>query len=201
MSLNAVAGAMGVSPKIKPYPWSVIASLGYTNYQSMYSRDGQTVLGRLALSKEMFTTKQLGFGLELGIQNGNTMRLKVSQPLLNRLGGLPIQSTVKPMADLLVTVKEQILGSDQFFGVLKGGIAYRQWQFDNRSSINSLSNIAGEIQAGIGYPISQMTSLSLLYQAIIGGDPDFRINPINATASVSTIPIQQSLLLSISLVL
>ena len=198
-SLNVTAGTMGTLQATESHRWSVTASLGDTNYQSMYSDDGQTVLGRLALGRELFAQKQFTFGLELGVQNGNSMRLNVPQATLDELGGLPIQSTVKPMLDLLVTANTLRLGTSEFFGQLKGGIAYRRWQFDDRTSINNLSNMAGEIQAGIGYPISQTTTLSLLYQGIFGGNPDFSVNATSATGSVSTIPIQQGVLLSLSL--
>jgi hypothetical protein len=122
---------MGTLQATNSHPWSVTASLGYTNYQSMYSDDGQTALGRLAIGKELFTRKYLIFGLEIGVQSGNTMRLNVPQITLDEIGGLPNQSTVKPTLDLLATAKIQPLGSSQFFGEIKGGIAYRQWQADS----------------------------------------------------------------------
>jgi hypothetical protein len=123
----------------------------------------------------------------------------VPQTVLDELGGLPIQSTVKSLLDLLVTAKTLPLGANDFFAQLKGGIAYRQWQFDDRTSINNLGTIAGELQAGLGYPISPSTTLSVLYQGIFGGTPKLYVETASASASVSTLPIQQGVLLSLAL--
>ena len=180
--------------------WSVTASLGYTNYQNMNQATGQTMLGRLAFGKEFFSRGPLGFGLELGGQNGNSMQLSASPAQLETLGSLPIQSTVKPIFDVLATVRTAPLGASSLFGQLKGGVAYRRWQFEDRDSINNLSQLAGEIQAGLGFPLSERTNLSLLYQGIFGGNPKFSVNTVNETGHVDSIPIQQGLLLSLSLI-
>lgn len=178
--------------------WSITASIGYTDYLSMYSNDGETLLGRLAFHRAFYIKQAITYGLELGVQNGNKMRLSVPQATLDELGSTPIQSTAKPLLDLLATTKIQPFNFNPLFGEIKGGIAYRQWQFDDRDSINNLSNIAVEVQAGVGYSISQVTQLSLLYQGIFGGDPNFSVDSSNTTGSVSTIPIQQGVLLSLS---
>jgi len=180
------------------HPWSVTASLGYTDYQQAYQSDGQTALGRLAIDRALFIKKHTALGLELGVQNGNSMRLDAPQATLDVLGGLPIQSTVKPLLDLLATAKTEALGKSLVFAQVKGGIAYRRWQFEDRTSVSNLSNIAGELQAGFGIPLSQTTNLSLLYQGIYGGNPNFTVNATNGTGHVSTIPIQQGALLSLS---
>lgn len=185
---------------VENHPWSFTASLGYTNYQSMYLNDGQTILVRLAFGREFFINKQIAYGLELGAQNGNKMRLNVPQETLDELGGLPVQSTVKPLLDLLATAKIQPFGLSPFFGEIKGGIAYRHWQFDDRTSVNSITNIAGEVQTGIGYSINKMTTLSLLYQGVFGGNPNFSVDAASTTGSVATIPIQQGVLLGLSYV-
>ncbi len=190
------AAAMATTPT--SHLWSVIASLGYTNYQNMYLNDGQTAVGRVAIGRELFTKQQTLFGLELGLQNGNSMRVGASQATLNKLGGLPIQSTVKPMLDLLLTAKTATFSTIPIFGQLKGGVAYRRWQFENRTSVNDISNLAAEIQVGVGVPLNPTTSLSLLYQGIYGGSPNFTANSADGTGHVSTIPVQQGILLSLS---
>ena len=179
--------------------WSVTASLGYTDYQNMYLNTGQTVIGRLAFGKEFFTKGPFSFGMELGAQNGNSMQLAASEEALRVLGGLPIQTTVKPIFDVLATLNTAPIGKSTLFGQLKGGVAYRRWQFEDRNSINNLSQLAGEIQAGLGLPLSEKTRLSLLYQGIFGGNPQFNVNTITETGHVGSIPIQQGLLLSLSL--
>jgi hypothetical protein len=82
------------------------------------------------------------------------MRLDVTQDILDELGGLPIQSTIKPLLDLLVSIKRIPSNNGPLFSVLKGGIAYRRWQFENRDSINDVAELAAEVQAGLGYTIS-----------------------------------------------
>ena len=171
LSLNSFAGTMGPTeagpPPSASYPWAVIGSLGYVNYLNS-DCDGQTAVGRFAIVRELFTIPYSSFGLEMGVQSGNTMGLDVPEATLEELGGVPIQSTMKPMLDLLATVKFNLLGSP-FFAQLKGGAIYRQWQFDGRNSILNLSKINAEVQAGFGYSIGQYGSLSLLYQGVDGG--------------------------------
>lgn len=186
-------------------PWSATLSLGYTNYNHMYSGDGQTPVGRLAVGRRLIAFNCFEFGIEAGYQNGNTMRLDVPQETLDLIGGLPIQSTAKSMLDLLITAKTPTFGSTPFFAALKGGIAYRRWQFDDRSTINDRSQLAGEVQAGLGYQISKRADLTLYYQGIYGGQPNFKVNRYEVDdeiyysgGHVSNIPIQNGALLSLS---
>jgi hypothetical protein len=178
--------------------WSVTASIGYTNFENMYGNEGQTAVGRLAFDKGLLKIKQFEIGAEFGIQNGNSMRLKVSQTDLDLLGGSPVQTTVNPILDLLATVMVQPLKNTPIFAQIKGGIAYRSWQFEDRTSINPVSNIAGEIQAGLGVAISKRSRLSLLYQGIFGGNSNFVVDSNNEVAHVSTIPAQNGILLSMN---
>lgn len=199
LSSTVFAGTMGTLEPSSSNLWSVTASLGYSVYQDMFRDDGQAAIGRLAIGRMLFDSNQLAFGVEVGVQNGKTMRLAVPQVLLDELGGLPIQSTLNPMLDLLATVKTAPLGASSMYGQLKGGIAYRRWQFDNRDSINDLSQVAGEVQAGLGYAISSHADLNLSYQGVFGGNPNFTVNTINQTGHVNTIPMQNGVLLGVTL--
>ncbi len=187
-------------PTESNHPWAITASIGYTDFQNSYKNEGQTILGRLAFDRELLNFKLAKFGVEVGVQNGNSMRLSVSQTTLDELGGSPIQTTVKPILDLLATVATVPFGKSSIFAQVKGGIAYRSWQFDDRTSINFLSNIAGEVQAGLGVALNSNTSLSLLYQGIYGGNPDFVVNATNETGTINNIPMQNGVLLSLSVV-
>lgn len=187
-----------VAPAEDAHLWSLTASIGYTNFQNMYQSEGQTALGRLAFGAALLDTDFFNFGVELGVQNGNQMRLDVSEADLNALGGSPIQTTVKPTLDLLATAMSAPLLNTPLFAQIKGGIAYRRWQFDDRTSIDFLSNVAGELQAGIGIAISKTANLSVLYQGIYGGNPNFVVNTTNETGSISTVPIQNGVLLSLA---
>lgn len=126
------------------------------------------------------------------------MRYFPSQAAVDALGGLPIQTTVKPILDLLATLKSNSFGTTPIFAQFKGGIAYRRWQFNDRDSINDKSQIAGEVQAGLGYAISERARLSLSYQGIFGSTPEFRFDPDSATGRVSNIPIQNGVLFGLT---
>ncbi len=179
--------------------WSAIISTGYTNYSHMYAGDGQTPIARLAIARSFKTTaSHWGFGIETGVQTGNTMRLENSQATFNLLGAFsPIQTTVKPMLDLLLTAKKSF-SDNPLFLIGKAGIAYRRWQFDNVNTINDLSEINAEAQMGVGYQINERTDLDFLYQGIFGGNPNFTANIATGTGHVSDIPIQQGACLSLS---
>lgn len=183
-----------------PSPWSVTASVGYTVFENMYENEGQTPVGRLAFDKGILNIKNLDIGVELGVQNGNSMRLNVSQADLDLLGGAPVQTTVNPIIDLLATITTKPIKNTAIFAQIKGGIAYRSWQFEDRTSINPVSNIAGEVQAGLGVALSKMSKLSLLYQGIYGGNSNFVVNGSTEAAHVSQIPIQNGVLLSMNII-
>ena len=185
----------------KTKPWSGIISAGYTDYSNMYSGDGGTGLARLAIARSVYALKHWNFGLEVGMQNGNTMRLESTQAALDLLGGIPIQTTVKPEFDLLASIKETFENTP-FFLIGKAGIAYRRWQFNNlnQQTINDLSQVNAEVQAGLGYDINARINLSVLYQGIFGSNPNLTVNTTAGTGTVSNIPMQNGALLSLSVV-
>lgn len=180
------------------HPWSAIISAGYTNYSNMYSNDGQTAIAGLAINRSIFARNNWLFGIEAGVQTGNTMRLEENQAIFNLLGVFaPVSTTEKPILDLTATLKKSFVNSP-FFLEGKAGIAYRRWQFDNINSVNDLSQVGFEAQAGAGYHINHRTDLSLLYQGIFGGNPHLTANGTTGTGIVSNIPTQNGILLSLS---
>ena len=180
------------------YPWSITGSVGYSAYQQAGDSSGGTLVGRFGLGKVVYHSGFTSVGLEVGVQNGNRMSISASQATLDEMGSLPIWTTVKPMVDLLGTLQVGTSSSPAFF-VLKGGIAYRTWETE-RQSINNLSQIGGEVQAGVGIPLAKKATLSLLYQGVFGASNDFTVRP-DTSATVSNIPIQNGVLLSVSLLL
>ncbi|CEK11019.1 hypothetical protein [Legionella hackeliae] len=178
--------------------WSLIASLGYGQYQHMYSNEGKTPLGRLAVAAELLTTTQTAFGLEVGVQNGNRMRVAVPVNTLDILGGV-VKTTVKPMLDLLLTANTTPINESLLFTQLKGGIAYRQWQMET-DFISNKTELAGEVQAGFGYPLTEVTSLNLLYQGVFGGNPRLRQNSWSDSWHFSSIPVQHGILFGFSVI-
>ena len=101
------------------------------------------------------------------------------------------------MLDLLITAKSDPLGGSAFFAQLKGGVAYRNWRV-KEEPINDLSQLAGEIQAGFGYPITALANLNLLYQGVFGNDPNLKLNIYNKTGHISNIPALHAVLLGFS---
>jgi hypothetical protein len=169
------------------------AAIGYTGYQNMHQPDGQTPLLRLALIKPLSITKKYNAGLELGVQTGNTMTLNLPQNTVDAIGGLNVQTVMKPLVDVLVYISAPINNST-FDLIIKGGTAYRSWQLLDRCS--GLSRFDGEVQAGVGYRANQTIQVSVLYQGIYGASPHFVANIAQDTCSVSNIPIQQGVLLN-----
>jgi len=166
---------------------------GYGNVNGGYKDDGKIAQGRLSLGIHAIEFNIISFGLEAGVQSGNTMRLSADSALIDELGGLPIQATLKPSVDALITAKGQLFASQPLFIILKGGIAYRQLQLEDRSSSqDGLRKIAGEFQAGLGFNITEQAMLTAYYQGIYGGsDAKVSINWVG-DATISHIPTQQS---------
>lgn len=194
---NAAAITMLPPPKATTPVWFVLGSLGYTKYQDMYADDGETSFGRFAIGRELFIYRQCAMGIEMGFQTGDTARLAATESQMDALGGSPIQFIIKPMVDLLAVVKIA-LGNTLFSFQVKGGGAYRQWQYEGGNSVNDLNQIGGEVQAGFGYQISQRASLAVLYQGIFGENPNFTVDEVSNTGHVSNISAQNGVLLTLS---
>jgi hypothetical protein len=197
LSLNVFADGYYPEPTSQDQPWSIIASVGQGKYQNSYPKEGNAALARLALGNEMLLTGDVALGLELGLQNNSYIRLQIPYETLVILEWLPVRTTLGPMLDLLITAKSDPLAGSSFFAQLKGGVAYRNWQI-KQDQINDLSRLAGEVQAGFGYPITALASLSLLYQGVFGGDPNLTLSLYNKTGHVSNIPALHAVLLGFS---
>ncbi|MBL7479892.1 hypothetical protein [Legionella bononiensis] len=197
LSVNVFADGYYPELTSQDQPWTVIASVGNGRFQDIYSNDGKSVIGRLALGNELMLSGDFALGLELGVQNGHQMRLKIPNETLAVLEWLPVKTTLGPMLDLLITAKSDPLFGSSFFAQLKGGVAYRYWQVEHRP-IKEISQLAGELQAGFGYPITALASLNVLYQGVYGNDPKLRIYNSTKTASISNIPILHAVLLGLT---
>ncbi len=177
--------------------WSFMASLGYSGYQQIQSSNNRNPLARLSLAAELLATDQANFGVEFGLQTGNRMHLIIPQSNFTNLQN-PVRSTIKPMVDLLLTAHANPVDESLLFTQIKGGIAYRYWQIDSVYFHNK-SAIAGELQAGFGYPLTEISNLNLLYQGIFGGNPRFYLNP-SYIGNILNLPIQHGVLLGLSVI-
>lgn len=192
LSLLCFSVAAFAAEKTPPPPSCVYigAAGGYGLVSGMRGSDGQTPQGRFAIGADAYTYKRFTFGFEGAVQSGNTMRLEMSQAVIDAAGGLPIQTTLKPLLDFLVTTRWKL--DCDFSLLLKGGIAYRNLQFNDRtSSEDSLHRINGELQAGIGYQLTKRARITAFYQFIYSGEnADVTLAP-NNDVLLGQIPTQQ----------
>lgn len=179
-------------------PLYVGAYSGYGHISGGYKQDGDMVQGRFTLGLHFVEYRRWTLGGEVGIQSGNTMRLSADPAIINAAGGLPIQSTLKPLVDVLFTVKAQIWESQPLFYLLKGGVAYRQLTLNDRSSSrDSLNKINPEIQMGLGFNVTERVVITALYQGIYSHDnAGIKLNHVG-DVTLSHIPTEQAGLLGI----
>lgn len=188
------------SEDITHLPWSLEIGLGYGKYQNMIASDGKTVLSRIGFGKEFFSYKIFHMGMEVGVQTGDNARLSIPESTQILLGGLPVDTVIKPMLDMLIKGKLSLPKYTSIYSQVKAGVIWRQWQF-TRSSVNDLSKIDPELQVGIGWDINRIASLSLSYQHIFGGHPNFQVLSNDCEARVSAIPNENSVILGLSIYL
>jgi len=204
LSFASFAGSMGPPPPpamIDTCPWSITGSVGYAALDGAYAGQGQTAVGRLGIGKVFRDAGRSSLGLELGVQNGTTMQLQIPQETLDLLGGVPVTVAVNPLIDILGTLRFIPLSTTAMFADIKLGAAYRRMDVLVRNTVNNKSQFAGEVQVGLGMPITDAATLSLLYQGIYGGKVDFRANEAEETGFISNIPVQNGVLLSLNVAL
>ena len=197
LSFTACAGNFLPQLTSQDQPWSITLSAGSVNYQ-VQSNDRNSALGRVALGNEMLIAGDIALGLELGLQTGNKICLHLpKEDTLSIFKWHPVETTLSPVLDLLVTTKSDPIGSSALFAQLKGGLAYRHWKIE-RLPVNEISQIAGEIQAGLGYPITALASLSVLYQGIYGNTPNYLVSPYSKKENLTNIPTLHAVLFGLS---
>lgn len=168
-SLSGIAGSMSDVMTHKSAPFFYVGGYGgYGKVAGGYKSDGNVAQGRFTLGVYAHHYKQWMFGGEAGVQSGNTMRLSASTSVIDPNTDLPPQAILKPLLDLLFTVKGQIHSDKPFYYIFKGGVAYRQFQLEDRTSTygDALSKIAGEFQAGLGVNMTDHVLLNAFYQGI-----------------------------------
>lgn len=206
ISMSVFSGTMSDAHVSSSIPLSIGAYGGYGHVDGGYKQDGNVAQGRFALGLHvrdysLHHLDTLSFGVEAGVQSGNTMRLSADQVVIDEAGGLPVQAILKPMVDALVTVKGHFRPMSPFSYVFKGGIAYRQLQFEDRtSSRDTLNKVNGEFQAGLGYSVTNQVTLTALYQGIYNtNQADVQPNSVG-DLTISNIPTQQAGFLGIEYV-
>ena len=153
------------------HPWClsniyVGAAGGYGVFDGAHNKEGTTAFGRLSLGAYVADFQWAAIGLETGVQSGNIMAVYDNVDFT--AGGLEPQVVVKPTLDLLVTVKGKFSLDWPVTLFAKGGIAYREMQFIDRTSDSHdhIRNVSGEFQGGIGYNVSRHAMIVAYYQGI-----------------------------------
>lgn len=168
-------------------------AMGYGTLNGGIAQDGNFAQGRFLLGVPVKEYSGFLFSAELGLQSANSMRLSASSGTIQTAGGSPIQSTLKPVLDLLVTVKGQFKPDSAWYYFVKGGVAYRQLQLDDRtSSQDTLDRLNAELQAGLGYKLTNQMRITVFYQGIYGG-PDAGVGlDSGQNITLARIPTQQA---------
>ncbi len=178
-------------------PWTLDASLGVAFYPNHLSQDNQSAMGRLSLGRVLWTEPQWQAGVEAGIQSGSSFRLNIPKETVDRLGGVPIESQLKALIDVMVTLKSDALFYAPITTWIKAGTAFRQFQVDSHD-INNVQDYAPELQAGFGYRINDQLTVTLGYQYIFGKNPELTFNPDNDTGTLKYIASQQAIMAGFS---
>jgi len=138
---------------------------GYGTINGMYSQDGQYTQYRLTLGVDAYYCKDWAFGFEGGVQSGNYSAIDFDDVLLAPSGGLYPEVILKPFLDALAVIRWNFVSDWSL--IVKGGIAYRQLHFTDRTSPKDyLNTVAGEFQGGFGYQLTKHARLVGLYQGI-----------------------------------
>ena len=177
--------------------WFMSGAFGMNTYQDLGNNQDKRAVGRLGLGKTIYTDTYIKLSLEAGIQSGASQRLTFSKDDIDALGGVPIETQIQPMLDVLFGIKTETFNEVPIFSFIKGGVAYRQMQTD-RDDVNNLSLYSPEIQAGFGYRVNEKASITLNYQYVWGEKPTLVVNPISETGILNNIPSQQAVMLGFS---
>ncbi|MBA2710110.1 MAG: hypothetical protein H0U57_05925 [Tatlockia sp.] len=182
---------------INKAPWTVDAAFGVTSFSGISKQENHTAVGRLSLGRGLIITPYWQAGLEAGIQSGNRMHLVLPEESIELLGGLPIEAEMKPLLDVLISLKTKPFPGTPVITWLKGGGTYRKLQLD-RLSVNHLAGFSPEIQLGIGYQINEHATINLGYQRIWGKQPKLTVDAESGTGVLCNLPEQKAVMIGVS---
>lgn len=178
-------------------PWTIDAALGAAFYQDTGKSDAQGTIGRLSIGYTFINQAFFMLGLEGGVQNGNHLRLVFPKSDISTLGGVPIDAEIKPIMDIMLSLKTESIGETPLYLWGKFGGAYRQLRLD-RESVNSVKSFSPEVMAGLGWHINKQVAFTLGYQYINGDKPTLSVNSNTETGVLRNIPAQQAVLAGFS---
>ncbi len=197
LTLMSLTGLTYAYNETQCKPWTVHAAFGMAHTPDMTNHDGQSAVGRFSLGRTIFTNPYWHVGIEAGIQSGNTQRLALSKESIDVLGGVPISAQIKPLLDVLISLKTEPVGGFPLIAWMTGGVAFRQLQVD-RVEVNDVQTYSPEIVAGFGYRINEQATITIGYQTIWGKKPELTVFPESETGVLHHIPAQQAVLIGCS---
>ncbi|WP_019218322.1 hypothetical protein [Legionella tunisiensis] len=180
-------------------PWVIDGAIGMASYSGAIDKARQVATGRISLGYVLTTKTYWQAALEAGLQSGNTLSLAFAREDIDALGGVEVEATLKPMLDVLLSLRSETLIDFPLFSWVKGGVAYRQMSVD-KAAINSLKGFAPELMAGFGFQINEQTTAHLGYQILFGQNPTLTVDEAHETAIIRHMPTQQAVLLGFSYV-
>jgi hypothetical protein len=190
------ANATKLAADSEPGLWQISAGMGYNQTSEAASGEGKAATARIALGFNPVHWRDLTFGVELGVQKGEEFSVAMTKQQTAELGGQQLQSHIRPISDLLLTLQVPLNSSKTISLIMKGGVAYRQWHFDQYSDFANKLQFNGELQAGLGVKISSRTKLVVYYQGIYSNG-SAGLNTIEGQRRLQNIPTQNSGFLSI----
>lgn len=203
LALPALSNAMDykatespVQSWVSPSRLYVGAYQGYGAMNDMLHDDGDFAMGRLVFGLDAYDLQLFNqvttLGLELGLQNGKTMRHAPAENDPDASVDLPIETTLDPVFDLMLNVRVHIPCDYPVFVFAKGGVAFRKLGFPNGDFVHDINQASGEFQAGIGYDLTPKVRVVAYYQGIYAnGDVHYNQNS-DGTVHVTNIPTQQA---------
>ncbi|MFA6303774.1 MAG: hypothetical protein WC627_11685 [Legionella sp.] len=169
-------------------PYVAIAG-GYGNFESMAQNTGNTAFGRLAIGITSPIDLNTALGAEVGIQSAKRMRLtdeSVAPFFARAYFPLPVFVTISPPIDILATLNYHM--SPQVFFELKAGGVYLQSMIDD-ADIAGINQWNAEVQAGLGFNISDSSRIVFGYQHFFGNTPGIKhLSLRRGTAQLSNLP-------------
>lgn len=195
----STAFALDTQKEALSLPIYVGFSEGYGKIQGAYRQEGSGAFGHFTAGLKVMDREKFNLAVESSIQSGSTMRLNVDAATLAAIGSIYPKATLKPMLDLLLAFKVQLLPDhSSLVGIVKGGIAYRELSLDDRTSDHdSVRKINPELQLGLGYQVTQHSMLTLSYQGIYSkSDAGITLDE-NSNLNLERVPSQHAFVLGL----
>jgi len=172
---------------------------GYGKAQQAFENTGTSSLLRIAFGSLWSLNTQTLIGGELGFQTGNQMRL--SEETLTKNNGtvnaVPIYLNTKTPIDFLFVTKR--FCSKRFFLEGKAGASLISSEMTN-ADIKTNNAWLPEVQAGLGFNLSDHSRLLVGYQQYFGKPIKItELNPDEGTLQASGIPTWQAFLFTVEI--